>query len=266
MKDSNKSREIAGQSDVTPKSRKHDANLQKNSSLYFQIGLILCLLATYAIFEMQFENKLNDEDVVFVDPDDTFYVSPNFVVEPDAPKTIEVKKQKRVLIDKDPVIVDDDTNIDDTPILVTAPVITSAPINPETFIEPKDPSKDEVVAPPFNMNNVEIVPIYPGCEKMTNNASRIKCMSEKIGKLVQRKFDAGLASELGLYGKQRIDVRFKIDPTGNITEIMTRAPHPSLEKEAERVTNKIPQMQPGLQRKKPVSVVYNLPIIFNVNQ
>ena len=90
-------------------------------------------------------------------------------------------------------------------------------------------------------------------------------MSEKIGRLVQKKFNTGLASEHGLSGLQRINVQFKIDANGNITEILTRAPHPSLEKEAERVTSKIPQMKPGLQRAKPVSVVYNLPIVFKVN-
>ena len=59
MKDFKKSHDIAGQSNVkVQKSQKHDANLQKNSSLYFQIGLILCLLGTYAMFEMQCESVL----------------------------------------------------------------------------------------------------------------------------------------------------------------------------------------------------------------
>jgi len=42
MKDLNKSHSIAGQGNKNvQKSQKHDANLQKNSTLYFQIGLIL---------------------------------------------------------------------------------------------------------------------------------------------------------------------------------------------------------------------------------
>ena len=35
-------------------SQKHDVNLRKNSTLYFQIGLIVCLLATYGVIEMKF--------------------------------------------------------------------------------------------------------------------------------------------------------------------------------------------------------------------
>jgi len=39
---------------VVQKSQKHDANLQKNSTLYFQVGLIVCLLAAYGLLEMKF--------------------------------------------------------------------------------------------------------------------------------------------------------------------------------------------------------------------
>jgi protein TonB len=70
-------------------------------------------------------------------------------------------------------------------------------------------------------------------------------MSEKISKLIRKKFNPDLADGLGLSGKQKIDVQFKIDKTGKVTDIKTRAPHARLEKEAERVINKIPQMTPG---------------------
>ena len=61
MKNSKNPHNIAGQSNgLVPKSRKHDANLQKNTTLYFQIGLILCLLGTYGLFEMRFETKKYD--------------------------------------------------------------------------------------------------------------------------------------------------------------------------------------------------------------
>lgn len=37
------------------KSQKYDANLPKNSSLYFQIDLIVCLLVAYGLLEMKFK-------------------------------------------------------------------------------------------------------------------------------------------------------------------------------------------------------------------
>ncbi|WP_052466978.1 energy transducer TonB [Psychroserpens damuponensis] len=267
MKDFKKSHDIAGQSNKNvQKSHKHDANLQKNSSLYFQIGLILCLLGTYALFEMKFENKVFKQDLVIVDPDDSPYFTPTIIVEPNVPpKADPIKKPKEKQLIDDPIIVDNDTPDVETPNIITDPPTTDKPINPNTFEDPVDPSKNEKIEAPFNLNGVEVVPVYPGCEKKTTNGERIKCMNEKITKLVQRKFDTDLAGELGLSGTQRINVQFKIDKNGNVSEILTRAPHPSLEKEAERVTNKIPQMEPGLQREQPVSVLYNLPIVFKVN-
>lgn len=268
MKDSKKSHDIAGQSNVMQKTHKHDVNLQKNSSLYFQVGLILSLLATYAVFEMQFENKVHDQAILVpLDADDHTYQMKDFIVEPDAPKQKTVKKQKTVLVIKDPKIVDDATKLNDAPKIVTTLKSKPGPIvDPNSLGKAEDPDKTDGEIEIFNMVNVEIVPVYPGCEKMTSNEARIKCMSQKLGKLVQRRFDTDIASKYGLSGRQRINVQFKIDQSGQVTEIVTRAPHPKLEKEALRIAKRIPQMTPGLQRKKPVSVIYNLPIVFDVIQ
>jgi protein TonB len=89
-------------------------------------------------------------------------------------------------------------------------------------------------------------------------------MSDKIQAFVQKKFDTELATDLGLEGRQRISVIFKIDKNGNITNVQARAPHPRLEKEAKDVINALPKMTPGKQRGKPVGVLYNLPILFQV--
>ena len=120
---------------------------------------------------------------------------------------------------------------------------------------------EEDVEVPFAV--IENVPVFPGCER-GNNEKKRKCMSDKIAKFVQRKFNTDLAGDLGLTGRQRISVIFKIDKSGNVTGVRARAPHPRLEKEAQRVINLLPKMQPGKQRGKAVIVPYSLPIIFQV--
>ena len=120
---------------------------------------------------------------------------------------------------------------------------------------------EEDIDVPFAV--IENVPVFPGCEGGNNDAKR-DCMSKKISDFVNKKFNTELASELGLSGRQRINVIFKIDKTGAITGIRARAPHPGLEKEAERVISQLPKMQPGKQRGKPVNVPYSLPIVFQV--
>ena len=116
---------------------------------------------------------------------------------------------------------------------------------------------------PFS--TVQNVPIFPGCDK-GNNEARRKCMSQKITKFVKKEFNTDLAGELGLKGRQRISVIFKIDKNGDINGVRARAPHPRLVKEATRVVNLLPKMKPGTQLGKAVVVPYSLPIIFEVAQ
>lgn len=262
MKNLKKSHSIAGQSNANvQKSQKHDANLQKNSTLYFQIGLILCLLGTYGLFEMKFVKKdIQIQEFATIEDITEIHVK-NYVVEPEVKIEKQVKQRSQKLADKAPVVVDNDVEIVVQEIDLIKPDVLTSPIA-VTSIE--DFSEPETVDDPFNMINVEVVPIYPGCEKATSNRERVKCMSQKLGKLVQRKFNTELAADLGLSGMQKIDVQFKIDKNGLISEIKTRAPIEQLEDEAKRVVNKIPQMTPGKQRNEPVSVLYNLPIMFQV--
>lgn len=111
---------------------------------------------------------------------------------------------------------------------------------------------------------IEQVPTFPGCENITDQKELRKCMSDSITKFIQKKFNTKIAVESGLTGRQRINVIFKIDSTGNITGIRSRAPHPNLEVEAERVIGMLPKMIPGKHQGKNVIVPYSLPIIFQV--
>ena len=108
------------------------------------------------------------------------------------------------------------------------------------------------------------IPVYPGCKG--SELKKRKCMSERIAKFVERKFNTDIAADLGLTGRQRISVIFKIDTLGNITGVRARAPHPRLEKEAVRVINLLPKMKPGIKNGKPVIVPYSLPMIFQVKE
>ncbi len=236
------------------KSQKHDANLQKNTILYFQVGLIICLLAAYALFEMKFETTLQKAYAWTPKDESTLFINVPLIKPAQPEKEEVVKKQMARVID--PKFV-----IKETPKIFTKdPVETKTPIAPERVPEViKIPEVENV---PYIL--VEQVPIYPGCENAKDNNERKKCMSDKINKLVQKKFNSNIASDYGLSGIQRINVEFKIDKTGHVTDIKTRATHPKLEEEAERVVNIIPDMEPGKQRDKPVGVIYSLPIVFKV--
>lgn len=229
------------------------ANVGRNSSLYFAIGLLLMLfLANYAINYKTWDKaeidigQLNLEEEIEEEIPLTQQIvtPPPPPPPPAAPEVIE--------------IVEDEEEVEET-------VIESTEVDQETeIVEVEEIVVDAVeedIEVPFAV--IENVPEFPGCERGSNEKKR-QCMSDKIQKFVQRKFNTELAGDLGLSGRQRINVIFKIDKTGNITGVRARAPHPGLEKEAKRVISLLPKMKPGRQRGKPVTVPYSLPIIFQV--
>jgi len=228
-----------------------NADIGRNSSLYFAIGLALMIFLSYGAINYKVYDKsdldlgkvnmdLLDEEEVPVT--EQVVPPPPPPPPPPAPEVIE--------------IVEDEEEIEET-------VIESTETDQEEEIDIEDIEVEEFedVEVPFAV--IENVPIFPGCEK-GNNEKKRKCMSEKIAKFVQRKFNTELAGDLGLTGRQRISVIFKIDKIGVVTGVRARAPHPRLEKEAQRVINLLPKMKPGRQRGKAVIVPYSLPIIFQV--
>ena len=229
-----------------------NANVSRNGSIYFAVGLALMLFLTYStinyktydkslidIGKLDLDSEL-DEEIPLIDQ---LTPPPPPPPPPAAPEVIE--------------IVEDEEEIEET-------VIESTETDQEEEMEIEDIEVEEVyedVEVPFSV--IENVPEYPGCEKGSNSEKR-KCMSAKIAKFVQKKFNTDLAGDLGLSGRQRISVIFKIDKKGNVTGVRSRAPHPRLEKEAARVINMLPKMKPGRQRGKAVVVPYSLPITFQV--
>jgi len=230
------------------------ADVSRNSSLYFAVGLALMLLITnLAINFKTYDKAVIDIGEVSMDEfqDEEIPITQQELLPPPpppppaAPEVIE--------------IVEDEVEVEET-------VIESTETSQEEEIveveEVEVVEVEEDIEVPFSV--IENVPVFPGCEKKKGNNAKKACMSEKISRFVNKKFNTDLASELGLSGRQRINVIFKIDKSGNITNIRARAPHPGLEKEAKRVIGLLPKMQPGKQRGKSVTVPYSLPILFQV--
>jgi len=261
MRNQKHSHELIRQNEqIVKKSQKHEANLQKNSTLYFQIGLIVCLLVAFGLLEMKFESTIPTDYATRI-PDDITYVDIP-IIKPEVLVFHEPVQKKHAKNPEKFVEVKNDTPDEYFKKEFTEPTIAVPDFNPDALTKLEDKPTEPQNVPFISIQNA---PIYPGCEKAKDNHARKKCMSEKISKLIQRKFDGGdIASEYGLTGTQKIDVQFTIDKTGKVKDIKTRAPHAKLEKEAVRVINFIPKMIPGKQRDKNVGVIYNLPIVFQV--
>jgi protein TonB len=235
--------------------KNNKSDVSRNSSLYFAVGMALMLALTYMTINYKsYEKEVIDIGQLDLDAldDEEIPITDQKIVPPPPPPPPPV-------VPEEIEIVEDEKEIEETVIESTETDQT------EEIVEVEDIEVEEVeedIDVPFNV--IENVPIFPGCEKEKGNNAKKQCMSDKISKFVNRKFNTDLASDLGLSGRQRINVIFKIDKTGNIVGIQARAPHPGLEKEAKRVIGMLPKMKPGKQRGKPVNVPYSLPILFQV--
>jgi protein TonB len=226
------------------------ANLERHNKQFMLLGLALALVVIYIGIEWKtFERTVADLGIVDISAEEEIDIPITERIQeikpppppPPAPEKIE--------------IVEDEADIEET-------VLESTETDENEVVEVEEIEEiveEEEVLDDVPFAIIENVPVYPGC-KGTNEQKK-KCMVEKITKHVGRKYNTGLAGDLGLTpGKKRVYVQFKIDKTGKITNVMARGPHARLEKEAIRVVELLPDMTPGKQRGRPVGVKYPVPM------
>ncbi|MEM1002299.1 MAG: energy transducer TonB [Bacteroidota bacterium] len=230
------------------------ADVGRNSSLYFAVGLNVMLVLTYLGLEHKtYETASTNMDILMMADQ----------IEEDIPiTTIELPPPPppKVVVTEAITIVEDVEEIEET-------VIESTEISQDDVIEERVVSVDDVeveeveedIEVPFAI--IESVPVFPGCKG--NNDELKACFQRKMNKHLQKHFNyPEVAIELGIKG--RVIVLFLIDKKGNVSRIQSRGPDRLLEEEAERIISKLPKMEPGKQRNKPVGVPYSLPINFQL--
>ncbi len=233
-----------------------NAEIGRNSSLYFMIGLTSVLFMTWQSFEVKFyEEESKATEVVQVTDELKEDVPVTEILRttpppppPSAPEIIE--------------IVEDVEDVEET-------VIESTESSQETYIEDAVVSIDDVdveeveedIVVPFAV--IENVPIFPGCESLQSQAERKECFNQKVQEHIKNNFSYPPAAlDMGITG--RVYLQFVIDSKGHVSNIQKRGPDKLLEKEAERIIASLPRVKPGEQRGKPVSVKYSIPINFKM--
>lgn len=225
-----------------------NADLRKNSSLYFAIGLALVLFISWRAIEWKTYDKsgygyeslnVEDDDDEEVPITEQIKTPPPPPPPPPAPEVIEV--------------VEDEEEVEET-------VIESTETDQEEIVEVEVLEEEEDLDVPFAV--IEDVPIYPGCERVPKSERRA-CFQDKINKHIRKNFRyPEIAQEMGIQG--RVYVQFVIAKDGSITSVRMRGPDKNLEKEAARIISKLPRMTPGRQRGRAVRVPFSIPITFRL--
>ncbi len=235
---------------------KKSVNIKWDSKLFFQIGLILSLVVVYLIMETKFETKDNSQafnDKNYLEEIPIF----SFTIDEPTPfskkKIVDLKSVSKIITKEYEIIPIS------TPEKYIENVLSPSIEIPIILSLAKVDKKEAVVK---NIMSVEFVPVFPGCEDLSSNTEKRKCMSLKIKKFIVKNFNTGKLEGSSHEKEQKITVQFTISDQGKITNVIARAPNKLLESEAKRVVSNLPQMIPGRQGSNNVAVQYLIPITF----
>ena len=228
--------------------KKAHLQLERNSGLYFAIGMTLVLALIYAALEWK-----------TYEPDNEFLLGKLNIpeeIEDDIPPLVQftqpppppVPPTSIEIAPDTPEIIESVINFPDPEPTTEIPEIVES-----NFTEPE---VEEVI--PFIL--IEEVPVFPGCE---NADDKRRCFSEMMQEHVRHNFNyPERAIDLSLQG--RVYVQFTVQKDGSIGDVKLRGPHKLLEEEAARIISKMPMLIPGKQRGKAVKVPFGIPIIFAI--
>ena len=252
------------------KNNDNPLNLKPNVSnlgsiIYFQIGLVLSLLAVLYLLEYESQIVIISPPFFSESPIKKDELVPLTAFKLETPKLVKQETPKRKSLDP---------NLDIEPKLlkneIEAKVILkhstdetlAKPLSPEEVINVESNPDENIV---YNMITVSRAPVYPGCESCKTNKELIRCFSQKINKLFNRHFNYSIVEDHNLSGRQMIAIKFIVNKKGQIQDIMAKSKQKVLSDEASRIIAKMPNLKPAIQGDHTVNVAYTLPIRFVVD-
>jgi protein TonB len=166
-------------------------DLNRNSALYFVIGLCLMLFVSWRLIELKtYEKEQFDYESILVEQDE----------EEEIPLTEQIKTPPPpppppVQAPTEIEIVEDEEEVEET-------IIESTETDRDEIIEVEDvviEEEEEIIDVPFAV--IEDVPVFPGCEDVEKNQLR-NCFQEQMNKHIKRNFRyPEIAQEMGIKGR-----------------------------------------------------------------
>lgn len=226
----------------TKKSKKADLENKRNT--FFLIGLVLALGATFLAFEWKakptaaeslgvVQSKEVEEEIIPITREPEVKPPPP----PPPPQVVEVLNIVENDVEIDEELKIEDSEADDKTIIDIQPVLQTN--------EEEEVAEDEIFY--FAEDPAE----FPGGDR-----ALYKYINDAVKYPV-------IAQENGIQGK--VYVKFVVNEQGAVSDAqILRGVDESLNQEALRVINSLPNFRPGKQRGKPVKVYYNAVINFQL--
>lgn len=221
------------------------ANLENKKLLFKEIGLILALLIVLAGFEYKSKDRnisdLANDTAVFIEEENIPITTETPPPPPEMPKIPVVSDEI--------VIVDDNIEIT-TDLKISTEDDKNLGVQIIDYVQGR--KEEEIEEEDIPLVLVEEKPKFMGGDESTFT----KWVSDRI-------VYPEIAKENSVQG--RVMLQFKVDTDGRVVDVkVLRGVDPSLDREAVRVVSSSPKWTPGRQRNRPVRVVYNFPVIFQL--
>lgn len=111
------------------------------------------------------------------------------------------------------------------------------------------------------LKDVDIAPIYYGCEGLSKEESRA-CFNTKVTTFIKREFNLDVSKDLNLFEPKHVEAFFIIDKNGNRTGMKVRDAEVNIQAEILRVLRKLPIMRPAFHNGKSVSVLCSMIVTY----
>ena len=114
------------------------------------------------------------------------------------------------------------------------------------------------------LKDVEIAPVYNGCEDLTIEETR-ECFNDKVSAFIKREFNMNVSKDLNLSEPKQVEAFFIINENGNLTGMKVRDSEVTVQAEILRVLRKMPVMKPATHNGENVSVLCSIIVKYGNN-
>ena len=114
------------------------------------------------------------------------------------------------------------------------------------------------------LKEVEIAPVYNGCEELSKEETRI-CFNNEVSTFIKREFNLSVSKDLNFSEPKMVEAFFIINENGNLTGMKVRNSEVTVQAEILRVLRKMPVMKPATHNGENVSVLCSIIVKYGNN-